>query len=109
MGDFNGDGRDDAALVYDYGTGRSALHTLLGKPDGTVESPVRSWDTPEESWYASSTGLLTSGDSDGDGRSDISIMYNYAVGSTKAFTFKSRPDGGFENTFLSWQALPGTW
>lgn len=109
VGDYNGDGRADAALMYDHGDGHASLDTLLGKPDGTVAEGVRSWDTPEGYWYASSAGMPVSGDSDGDGRDDIASMYNYATGATGAFTFKGRLDGGFENTFLSWQTLPGTW
>ncbi|MCB5178497.1 hypothetical protein [Streptomyces antimicrobicus] len=50
-----------------------------------------------------------SGDANGDGREDLSVMYNYATGATSVFTFKGCTDGGFENTFRSWQALPGTW
>ncbi|WP_284581614.1 FG-GAP-like repeat-containing protein [Streptomyces sp. 2P-4] len=109
VGDYNGDGRDDAALMYDHGDGHASLSTLLAQPDGTVGTAVRSWDTPEKYWYASSAGMPVSGDADGDGRDDVMSMYNYHSGATGAFTFKSRPDGGFENGFLSWQTLPGTW
>ncbi|MBW5482771.1 FG-GAP repeat domain-containing protein [Streptomyces bambusae] len=109
VGDYDGDGRADAALMYDHGDGHGALYTLLAEPDGTVGDAVRSWDTPEEYWYASNTSMPVSGDADGDGRADVLSMYNYHSGATGAFTFKSRPDGGFENGFLSWQTLPGTW
>ncbi|OKK21864.1 hypothetical protein AMK16_00930 [Streptomyces sp. CB00455] len=109
VGDYNGDGRDDAALMYDHGDGHASLDTLLGKADGTVAETVRSWDTPEGNWYASNAGMPMSGDSDGDGRADVVTLYNYASGASGTFTFKSRTDGGFENGFLSWQALPGTW
>ncbi|MEU7063115.1 FG-GAP-like repeat-containing protein [Streptomyces sp. NPDC046161] len=108
-GDYNGDGRADAALMYDHGDGHASLSTLAAKPDGTVGDAVRSWDTPEGYWYGSNAGMPVSGDSDGDGRADISSMYNYASGASGAFTFKGRADGGFENGFLSWQTLPGTW
>ncbi|MFJ3923157.1 FG-GAP-like repeat-containing protein [Streptomyces sp. NPDC090022] len=109
IGDYNGDGRADAALMYDHGNGQASLSTLLAKPDGTVGDAVRSWETPDENWYASNAGYPVSGDADGDGRDDVLSMYNYASGATGAFTFKGRPDGGFENGFLSWQTLPGTW
>ncbi|MEV7612389.1 FG-GAP-like repeat-containing protein [Streptomyces sp. NPDC089799] len=109
VGDYNGDGRADAALMYDHAEGNDTLTTLLGQADGKVGGELRSWDTPDGNWYAGSTGLAVSGDADGDGREDVSIMYNYATGATAAFTFKGRTDGGFENSFKSWQALPGTW
>ncbi|MGW8781361.1 FG-GAP-like repeat-containing protein [Streptomyces sp. NPDC055796] len=109
VGDYNGDKRADVALMYDHGDGHSSLDTLLGKADGTVGENVRSWDTPEGYWYGTSAALPVSGDTDGDGREDIGIVYNYASGASSTFTFKSRPDGGFENSLQSWQALPGTW
>ncbi|MBW5482086.1 FG-GAP-like repeat-containing protein [Streptomyces bambusae] len=109
VGDYNGDGRADAALMYDHTDGSDSLTTLLGQADGKVGAELSSWNTPDGNWYASSTGLLVSGDADGDGREDLSVLYNYATGATSAFTFKGRTDGGFENTFRSWQALPGTW
>ncbi|MFG2294991.1 FG-GAP-like repeat-containing protein [Streptomyces sp. NPDC048603] len=109
VGDYNGDGRADAALMYDHAEGNDTLNTLLGQADGKLGAELRSWDTPDGNWYASSAGATVSGDADGDGREDVSIMYNYATGATAAFTFKGRTDGGFESSFKSWQALPGTW
>ncbi|MFD9790421.1 FG-GAP-like repeat-containing protein [Streptomyces sp. NPDC059070] len=109
VGDYNGDHRDDAALMYDYGDGKVKLFTLLGKKDGGVEQAVSSWESPDGYWYPDKAGQLASGDSDGDGRDDISVIYNYYVGGSGAMTFKSRTDGGFENPYLSWQAAPGTW
>lgn len=43
-GDFNGDGRAEAALMYDHGDDNASLSTLLAEPDGTVGEPVHSWD-----------------------------------------------------------------
>ncbi|MFG2294988.1 FG-GAP-like repeat-containing protein [Streptomyces sp. NPDC048603] len=108
-GDYNGDGRADLGILYDYTEGKAALFTLTGKPDGGVNEDFKSWEVPAGNWYAGSYGMPVSGDSNKDGREDIAIMYNYGTGATAAFTFKARTDGGFENPLKSWQAAPGTW
>ncbi|WP_405678830.1 FG-GAP-like repeat-containing protein [Streptomyces sp. NBC_00868] len=111
-GDYNGDGRADAAIVYRFDNGRSAVYTLTGKPDGGVNEEVQSWSSPEQSWYLENTGMPVSGDINKDGRDDIAIMYNYYAGGSAAFTFKGRTDrtdGGFEPPLKSWEAPPGTW
>ncbi|MER5931555.1 FG-GAP-like repeat-containing protein [Streptomyces sp. NPDC002054] len=109
-GDYNGDGRADLGVQYDYDNGSAGLFTMLGKPDGGVTNEdFRSWFVEDGNWFSSSTGNAVSGDSDGDGRDDIAFMYNYAVGASAAFTFKARTDGGFENPLKSWYAAPGTW
>lgn len=108
-GDYNGDGRADAAIMFDYGNGHSTLFTLTGKPDGGVNEDFASWTVPEGGWYAGSLGLLTSGDRNKDGRDDLAIMYNYATGTSTTMLFKARADGGFEDYLKSWSATPGTW
>ncbi|MEV7834882.1 FG-GAP-like repeat-containing protein [Streptomyces subrutilus] len=108
-GDYNGDGRADLAIMFDYGNGRSALFTLAGKPDGGIAEDVRSWEAPEGQWYAGSLGRLVSGDTDRDGRDDLAVVYNHAAGSSAAHTFRSRADGGFDSPLKSWQAPAGTW
>ncbi|MFE2866602.1 FG-GAP-like repeat-containing protein [Embleya sp. NPDC059259] len=110
-GDYNGDGKADAAAMYDYGNGHSALFTFLGKPDGSggLQADVKSWDTAEGGWWGISAGLPVTGDQNADGRDDISIMYNYQNGATTAFLFTARTDGGFDSPNDAWQAAPGFW
>lgn len=108
-GDYNGDGRADLAVMYDYGYGNSSLFTMTSKPDGTINEDFRSWQAPAGTWHVQEASFPVSGDTDHDGREDIAIMYNDAQGSTSAHTFKARADGGFENGWKSWQSLPGTW
>ncbi|MFJ4780283.1 FG-GAP-like repeat-containing protein [Streptomyces sp. NPDC088762] len=108
-GDFNGDGRADAAILFRYDNGRAALFTLTGKPDGGVNEDFKSWDSGENSWYLENTGNLVAGDSNKDGRDDLAIMYNYSSGATSIFGFKAKTDGGFEAPVKSWTAPAGTW
>lgn len=48
-GDFNGDGKDDLGLFYNYGpnSGHVAVFTLTAgaSGDGTLASPVTHWDS----------------------------------------------------------------
>ncbi|MGW0754678.1 FG-GAP-like repeat-containing protein, partial [Streptomyces sp. NPDC002587] len=108
-GDYNGDGRADAAIMYRYDNGRSAFFTLTGKTDGGVNEEFQSWSSPENSWHLENAGNPVSGDTNKDGRDDVSIMYNYASGATSIFGFKAKTDGGFEAPVKSWTASPGTW
>ncbi|GGR18474.1 FG-GAP-like repeat-containing protein [Streptomyces aurantiogriseus] len=108
-GDHNGDKRADVAVMYRYDEGVTALFTFTAKSDGGFNAPVAGWKSELANWYASSSGMPLSGDADGDGRADVLIMYNYAIGATRAFTFPTREDGTFENPQRSWYAEPGTW
>ncbi|MEU7015091.1 FG-GAP-like repeat-containing protein [Streptomyces sp. NPDC046385] len=108
-GDYNGDGRADLAVMYDYGYGNSSLFTMTSKTDGTFNEDFRSWQAPEGTWHVQEASFPVSGDTDHDGREDIAIMYNDALGGTAANTFKARADGGFENPWKSWQSSAGTW
>ncbi|MFE7129726.1 FG-GAP-like repeat-containing protein [Streptomyces sp. NPDC057638] len=107
-GDYNGGGRDDLAALYDYGNSSAALFTFISKPDGGFEPDLRSWNVPAHHWDTANSKPV-SGDYDGNGRDDIATMYNYPNGSTTAFTFRSRPDGGFDASVPSWNSPPGTW
>ncbi|WP_327168687.1 FG-GAP-like repeat-containing protein [Streptomyces subrutilus] len=106
-GDYNGDGRADLAIMYDYTAGRGALFTLLGKADGGVAEDFMSWSGPQGTWEAGKAGRPVSGDVDNDGRDDIAVMYTESDGGTSANTFKARTDGGFESPLKSWQSLAG--
>ncbi|WP_146063594.1 FG-GAP-like repeat-containing protein [Streptomyces sp. SM11] len=95
-GDYNGDGKDDVAVLYNGGTSAdgkqiSSLYTFTS--NGTdFNNPRKTWTTPGGfTWSASK---VTSGDYNGDGKDDIGVLYNR--GTTEAgvhrsalFTFSS--------------------
>ncbi|MGZ3115464.1 FG-GAP-like repeat-containing protein [Streptomyces sp. H62] len=95
-GDFNGDGRDDVAVWYDYSDGSDKLHTFLAKADGGFTSPFASF-ARAEGWTASSMKFAT-GDYNGDGRDDLAALYGYSTGEVKFITFPTTPNGGFDQT-----------
>ncbi|MFF8695564.1 FG-GAP-like repeat-containing protein [Streptomyces sp. NPDC015144] len=77
-GDYNGDGKDDLAVVYN--TGKSAddkfvtsVYTFNGTSTG-FDDPRKTWtSTGSFNWNASK---VTSGDYNGDGKDDLAILYN---------------------------------
>ncbi|MEU0002073.1 FG-GAP-like repeat-containing protein [Streptomyces microflavus] len=95
-GDYNKDGKDDVAVLYNGGKSAdgkfvSSLYTF--NSNGTT------FDNPRKTWTSSgsfnwSATKLTSGDYSGDGRDDVAVLYNR--GTTEAgvhqsalFTFTS--------------------
>ncbi|MFI1583964.1 FG-GAP-like repeat-containing protein [Embleya sp. NPDC020630] len=110
-GDFDGDGRDDIAAMYGYGDpngGAVALFTLKSRPDGGFDGTVKSWNVPAGNWEWNRVQLVA-GDFDGDHRTDIGAMYEYAGRDTALFTFHARPDGTFDNDVNKWRSGPGQW
>ncbi|MEU9097088.1 FG-GAP-like repeat-containing protein [Streptomyces sp. NPDC048361] len=106
-GDYNGDGRGDAAMTYDYGGGLMKVFTAFGKPDGGFQAPVVSYTSAKGSWYSESMSLQ-SGDFNGDGRDDLAIWYSYADGSDRLFTLTADVRGGFNPPFEG-NAMPAGW
>ncbi len=93
-GDFNGDGKDDIALLYDNKNGKARIHVLLSKGKGF--EPRSSWfvRSTEGTYYANcTTGRVTSGDFDGDGLDDISAMYDKGDGKMQIHMFISNGNG----------------
>ncbi|MEW5655267.1 FG-GAP-like repeat-containing protein [Streptomyces cinereoruber] len=107
-GDYNGDGRTDAAMLYDYGNGVAKLFTSLAKADGGFSNPFVSWSSKPQGFYITSM-TLESGDFNGDGRDDVAAWYSYYDGHDTLFTYTSRPDGGFNSPFSSLTLKAGWW
>ncbi len=105
-GDFDGDGRDDLAVWYDYADGHDSLWTFTAKSDGGFNAPVTSWTTPAGNWTQTS-GKPTVGDFNGDGRDDLAVWYSYGETRAKLWTFTATAKGGFNAPVGSWES--DTW
>ena len=97
-GDFNGDGKDDYATLYDMGKGKMQIHAFLST--GTKFSEEIWHEQMQEGWYhaASVSGRVVAGDFNGDGLCDIATMYDYGNGRTQWHVFLSTG-----SSFKSWQ------
>lgn len=102
-GDYNADGRDDLATLYEYATGDVKLITFTAKPDGGFNDvATHGW---ESSGWNAARASVHSGDLDGDGRDDIAVWYDYADGHDGVITFTaSGEDGKFGNRREVWTA-----
>ncbi|MEV8536769.1 FG-GAP-like repeat-containing protein [Streptomyces sp. NPDC051211] len=106
VGDYNNDGRDDLAALYDYGWGQNAMFTFLSQADGTFVQ-LKSAASPAGSWEPTKAKLVA-GDFNGDKRDDVAFFYDHG-GSTGAHTFISKADGSFNHSFGSWRSAQGGW
>ncbi|UUN26659.1 FG-GAP-like repeat-containing protein [Streptomyces sp. FIT100] len=107
-GDFNGDGRDDAIVWYDYPDGSDKTSTILSENvDGTDRFGSAKVTLNSPGGLDITRSQLVVGDYDGDGRDDLSIMHHLADDSVKMWTWTARPDTLF-NAGLAGYTVPAT-
>jgi len=94
QGDFNGDGRDETALVYDNGDGTTTIYRWLS----TGSSFARTTDYHSGAFRLSQVGnRVAVGDVNNDGRDDIVMAYQ-------------RDDGTFQyNVFSGGASSADVW
>ena len=109
-GDFNADGRTDIAVLYGYEVQREVkLWVFLGKAGSGFNAPTEWWASGPGNWdWAGS--MLTAGDYDGDGDSDIGILYGYQTDrDVRLFVFPSNGINKFLSSQIWFHAGPGNW
>ncbi|KOV26570.1 FG-GAP-like repeat-containing protein [Streptomyces sp. XY152] len=110
-GDFNGDGRDDAAVWYDYADGSDKVSTVLSENVGgkdrfgsarvTLSSAAGALDIKRFQ--------LIVGDYNGDGRDDLAVMSHQPDGAVKMWTWTARPDAMFNGAVAGFTAPATSW
>ncbi|MDN3297884.1 FG-GAP-like repeat-containing protein [Streptomyces ficellus] len=106
--DFDGDGRSDMVDWYDYPDGSDAMHMFNGAADGALQAPHTAFKTDAGNWNHDAMKKV-SGDFNGDGRTDVAVMYRYADKSSKLWTFLGQANGTFAKPFSSWSAPAASW
>jgi hypothetical protein len=106
--DFNGDGLDDVAGLYDYPGGRTVLFTWTATGGGGFAWPVNRWDSGTGGWEQVRSKPIA-GDFNGDGLSDVGVFYDYPGGRTVLFTWSASGGGAFSGPINRWDSGTGGW
>ncbi len=83
-GNFNGAGADDVAALYDYGNGTSRL--WLYASNGATLTPTLAWYGPG---FNASRAKMVAGDFNGDGTTDVAMLYDYGNATSRIWLFLS--------------------
>lgn len=107
-GDFNGDGSDDIAIMYDYGNENMSLIVFTSNGSNAFNTFQNWFTSGAHNWGVDNSKKVVSGDFNGDGHKDIAVMYDYGNENMSLFVF--RGTGSSFNIFQSWyNSGPHNW
>ena len=92
-GDFNGDGRAEAVVLYQHTDGSIDVMTSLANASGGFGSFVTGYTVPAAAVWDWNAFRTIAGDFNGDGRSDLAVMYHHGDGSISMHTSLAGADG----------------
>jgi hypothetical protein len=84
-GDFNGDGKDEPAAMYDYGNNNMGMFVFTSS--GSTFTAERWLQTGPNNWGTAYTKFMTAGDFNGDGKDEPAAMYDYGNNNMGLFVF----------------------
>ena len=108
--DFNGDGKADLAVLYNYANNHIRIWVLRAKStnDG-FHAPEMWYDSGAGGWNWSSSRLLA-GDFTGDGRDDIAAAYDYGGSHMRIWVFPANSSQtAFDDKVLYYDSGAGGW
>jgi len=92
-GDFNNDGRIDIAGIYNYGaTNYIGLWVFINNGNNTFTPQIWGYYS---GWDGSRLSSLAAGDFDGDGKTDLSALYNYGSPYMGIWVFRNNNNSTF--------------
>ncbi|CAM5678733.1 hypothetical protein SAVIM338S_07262 [Streptomyces avidinii] len=106
--DVNGDGRSDAVMVYYNADTSITFYSSLAKADGGFGEYKRGYTVPAGSWDRGSMKFIT-GDFNGDGRTDVGMMYRNADSSIRMYTGLADTAGLIQPFTPSLTVPAGSW
>jgi hypothetical protein len=105
VGDWNGDGRDDIAGLYQHVDGPMKMYSFLATPTAGFLPAAGSWGSSTfGDWNRTH---IHAGDFNGDGRDDIAAWYDYADGHDAIHVLTSTPAGGFNTPVQRYETASG--
>ena len=104
-GDWNGDGKDDLAILYKWDNGRSVVHTWTSTGTAFTFHYVQ-WDSGPDQFIFENAKFV-SGDWNGDGKTDLGILYKWQDTRSVIHTWMSTGTGLSFN-YVVWDSASAT-
>jgi hypothetical protein len=105
-GDFNGDGEDDVAAFYYYGTAQTTLFMFTS--NGSSFSRSVAWTSGVGNWD-SDRAKYASGDINNDGLDDVVASYDYGSDTLRMWGFIFHSGSSTTTTTGMWASGTGGW
>lgn len=109
--DFNGDGLDDIAVIYDGAGGETIIHVFEsnGKSFTTKTGNYEWWKRTSGYHAAKTTGRVVAGNFNGDNKADLAVIYDCGNNSMRIHVFESNGKSFVTNSNYEWAIRDGNY